>query len=148
MSLFDYRGYTPATWILIFCNTTTPRWHDRLFKPGFRHVYAVKFVGDCVVTYNPQLSHTDIDIEVAEPETMAPAGSTVVEVTAWRREGVLRVPFYMGPITCVESCKALLGIRGFWPKTPWQLYKQLARGHHNGIFQVYRGVTIGTRPGL
>ena len=142
MSLFDYAGYSPTTWILIFCEPGKFRWWDYFFKAGFRHVYAVKFVGQYCLTFNPHLAFTDIEFDFAEPELMVPPGATVLEVTAWRRIGRVRSAFYIGPPTCVESVKALLGIRSFMTWTPWQLYSRLVKGQHNGLFQQYRGVQL------
>ncbi len=142
MSLFDHSGYKPTTWILIFFDPYKHRWWNRLFEPGFHHVYAVQFVGAQCIRYDPHLAFTEIEL-IDPAEIRLPWDATLMEVIAWRKLGQVRTPFYIGPPTCVESVKALLGIRSFMTWTPWQLYKLLAKGRHNGRFQQFQGVRLG-----
>ena len=123
----------PTRWYVVFCATGQRRWWDRLFRTpsDFSHVYALRWDGWNWILFNPGAAFTQLEIlphptenalqAIIEPE------ATVLEVQAFRRDGLLRGRWWAGPMTCVEQIKALLGLPVGRIWTPWQLYRYLMR---------------------
>ncbi len=133
-----------------------PHWWDWFLKPGFTHVYVLIWDYGLWLYVDPALHHTRVVI--LEQLDDRPPGfwlvdeeATVLEVQPEvGRPGDLRAPWVLGPLTCVESVKAVLGIRRFWLFTPWQLFKHLRRranGQGQGTEEDPRGTGAGSRAG-
>lgn len=134
-----YRLSSPTRWYLVFCEVERRRWWDRVFRtrPGFSHVYALRWDGWNWILYNPHVAYTDVAIIAAPSENalhlLVEPDATVVEVEAYRAKRRIRGRWWVGPMTCVEQVKALLGLPVGRIWTPWQLYRYLvedcAHGH-------------------
>jgi hypothetical protein len=113
----------PVEWWLLYSDTDRAHWWNRWLRPQFQHVSAIKRDGRVWIAIHPYGEFTDVEIlrTDAHPWQIAPR-AIVQRVTAMRRERSVRAPWFLGPITCVEHVKALLGIRAFWVRTPWQLF--------------------------
>ena len=106
-----------------------PWWLHGL-HPGFQHCFAFRDAGNGTTLIVNQVG-TRMQCEVA-PLGMA---DMVLDLTACGGRCVLLVirtpapagPYLRGPMTCVETVKALLGIRAWWILTPRQLYRRLRR---------------------
>lgn len=112
-----------ADWWLAF--RATKMWYGRFLEPGFGHVSALTYVSDRWVYYDPGSDYHQIEVidaPEARPYDLLP-GCKLVRVVAQRRREVHRYPWFLGPVTCVESIKALLGIDHPWLWTPHQLYR-------------------------
>lgn len=121
---------TARLWLVLFCEPRDPAWWARIFRPGFRHVYAVSWYADQErwVEFNPSRYGTVIRIWNNEqfPGVLAQMleETTVVLRVASRRDRMHTAPFAY----CVAAMKALLGVRS-WALTPHGLYRDLiARG--------------------
>jgi len=68
----------------------------------------------------------ELDHDPRPPWVKCP-DSAIQKVTASRRLFSIRSKFEMGPFTCVDTAKAVLGIRAFWVRTPWQLYRYIQK---------------------
>jgi len=101
----------------------------KVLKRGFRHCFIVLESAGYWVIYDP-LSHRT-DLSVIE-------GNDVFGLVHLYRAQGLRVapwvvrrppkrPAPMGPYTCVEAAKRILGIHSRWIITPWNLYNFLKK---------------------
>jgi len=127
-SLLDTIGRHPAEWWLVYGETDVEWWWNRWLKPGFRHVHAMRRDGRVWVEVRPHAEFANVDIRRtdATPWDLYP-GHRIQHVIVMRTPGRLRAPFFMGPLTCVELIKTLLGIRSFWLRTPFQLFNYCKR---------------------
>lgn len=128
-SLLDTLGKWPAEWWLIYDDTDArEHWWCRWLKPGFRHVLALRRDGRVWVAVKPTTGFVDIEVlrTDATPWQLFPS-ATVQRVVALREANTIRSRLFVGPLTCVEVCKALLGIRAWWLRTPWQLHRFCGR---------------------
>ena len=133
-----------------------PHWWDRWLQPGFTHVFVLIWDYGLWLYVDPALHHTRVvileQLDDRPPEFwLVDDDVTVLEV---RPEvgstNTMRAPWVVGPLTCVESVKAVLGIRRFWLLTPWQLFKHLRGkrdGQGQGTEEDPRGAVAGTRAG-
>lgn len=123
---------------MVFCDGRRRHWWDRVFRTptGFSHVYALRWDGWNWIRVNPHIAYTDVAILPVAVENalhvLVEPGSTVLEVEAFRNEDQVRGRWWVGPMTCVEQIKALLGLPVGWIYTPWQLYRYLME-HADGI---------------
>lgn len=136
LDLLDVADRAGVTWYLVFIEAEAPYWWTRFFKPGFRHVYALRHDGQHWIMLQPRLDFIDIEV-LPLPSYLTIQEITdspnVIKVTAWRRPGRMRHPWIAGPVTCVEVIKGILGIRAFFLWTPWQLFKYCRSGElHRG----------------
>jgi len=122
-------------WYVVFHRRYWTRWFFRGLKKGFQHVELARpirigpEIGD-VVWLHMLPAFEMLDAELAfdsRPPWVRCPESTVQKVTAMRPKGKVRSWFHIGPITCVEAVKWALGIRSFWLRTPWQLYRYIQR---------------------
>lgn len=126
-----WRRSSPTRWYVIFCEVEDRRWWDRLLgtPAGFSHVYALRWDGFNWLVFNPSVQYTDVAISACTAENalheLLPPGATVLEVEAFRSRDRIRGRWWVGPMTCVEQVKALLGLPVGWIFTPWQLYRYL-----------------------
>jgi hypothetical protein len=119
----------------VFSGRENDYWWNRWLKPGFEHVAAWR-----EYRYGPRpydvmwlkvdafaaLTLAEIVFE-PEPPWVKDQSMTVVHTRVARYAHKVRETFTIGPFTCVEHVKALLGIRRFWLRTPWQLYKHIRK---------------------
>lgn len=115
-------------------------WWLRLLQPGYRHCgvlieaprYDVVSGHEIWVAVNPRIGGTEIDVWIADDidELVAQIEDPRFNVT---RTIVTRAaapapgrPYAWFACTCVEQVKRVLGIRGWWIWTPWQLYRRIA----------------------
>jgi hypothetical protein len=132
----QYLASSPTRWYVVFCEVTERSWWDALFRTpvGFSHVYALRWDGWNWLLLNPHAAFTDIMVVAARDEgqlaELVEPGATVIEVQAFRPTDQVRGRWWVGPMTCVEQVKALLGIAPGWIFTPWQLYRYLTRPAH------------------
>ena len=120
-------GYPVEVW-LVFRNVRDARaraW--RMLRPGFQHVEAWRLdrgawarLDPCFEVSVPEV-HLDPPWSVVD-KNLAP---TFLRVRRVVRKRKLRVPFHIGPITCVDGAKAVLGMWAPLTLTPYQLYKRL-----------------------
>jgi hypothetical protein len=135
ISLLDTPNYKTRTWYLVYHHREPYRWWTNFLEPGFRHVeltrplYYGPGVND-VGWLNVLPTFEMLDIELSgnpTPPWVRCPDSTVQKVTGARLLTTLHTPIDLGPVTCVSIAKAMLGIRAFWVKTPYQLYKFLKK---------------------
>jgi hypothetical protein len=107
--------------------------------PGFHHVELMRPLPhgpnpeDVVWLHvNPMLAlvGVDIDFDRTPPQERWP-GIAIQKVTAVRPRHTVRSWFDIGPPSCVEVVKMALGIRAFFVRTPWQLFKYIQK--RNGV---------------
>lgn len=122
-SLLDTIDRHPVDWWLVYQNSESPRPWMRVLKRGFEHVIALRRDGRVWVLVSPGFSFVDVQLirDDMTPWQMFPQ-ATVQHVVAMRTER-LAFEFHIGPLTCVDVAKSLLGIRSWWVRTPWQLFK-------------------------
>jgi hypothetical protein len=131
----EWRESDPTRWYLVFCDAERLCWWDILFRTraGFSHVYALRWDGFNWLLFNPDAAFTEVAIMPGRSEnalqSLARPGATIVEVEAFRKAGRIRGRWWIGPMTCVEQLKALLGLPAGRVWTPWQLYRYLMEGH-------------------
>ena len=117
---------SPTRWYVVFCEADERTWWDRLFRTpvGFSHVYALRWDGWNWLAFNPGAAFTDVAIGPGTSEnalkSLVEPDATVIEVEAFRQVDKLRGGWWVGPMTCVEQIKALLGLPGGWVFTPWR----------------------------
>lgn len=118
----------PAAAMVFFDDVKKPRGLVRWLKPDFRHCFVATSdpAGGWNVLEACQhqtfVSYFETDNLVALFTRHAPARSYVeTRVHA----APPRAPLVLRPHTCVETVKAVLGIRAWWVLTPWQLYRHL-----------------------
>ncbi len=114
--------------LVVFCDGEKPAW-VRLLRPGFRHVFVALRDGPWWVTVDPLCQRMEVQVQPVAPDMDLAAwfrahGLTVVEA-AIDRTGTRPAP--VGPFTCVEAVKRVLGLRAPLVLTPWQLYRRLLR---------------------
>lgn len=135
LSLLDLAGKRAVTWYVMYLEREEPRWWNSKLKNGFQHVQLCR-----PVSYGPLVSDTfwlvvDPGMEFVvtdavfspEPPWMRAPHTIVQRVVAICTEKSVRNWFFFGPVTCVEITKAYLGISSLLIRTPWQLYKYIAK---------------------
>lgn len=126
VSLLDTANRFPVEWWLVYSDTDRPHWWNRWLAPRYRHVSAYRRDGRVWLAYLPNAEFVDVHI-LRTDEQPWPQSAIVQRVVALRREGAVRSRLFLGPITCVEHMKALLGIRAWFLRTPLQLYRYCRR---------------------
>lgn len=140
VSLLDTEGMKVREWYVTFHDRPpSQHWFFKYLKPGFRHVELARpiYYGDSIsdvgwLLLMPTVEMLEVDIcaDPRPPWIRCPQ-STVQKVTAMRPYWSARSWFDVGPTTCVEAAKWALGIRSFWVRTPWQLFKYIRK--RNGV---------------
>ena len=115
----------PRAWV-VFCDNSELAWL-RLLKPGFRHCFIVLNDGDHWIAIDPLAPLLEVTVPPVPagfdlPAWFAGQGHRVVPAPV--RRG-LRRPAPVGPFTCVETCKRVLGLHARFVLTPWQLFRHL-----------------------
>lgn len=106
-------------------------WLCRWLRPGYRHVECWKYVPPGAwLRFDTCIEAIGVEVYAHPPWViLADRKPTAVRVQRSVARGFFRVPFFAGPITCVELAKAFLGLGTlFFVRTPWQLYKHLNEG--------------------
>ncbi len=98
-------------------------------EPGFQHVECWKFVAPGAwLRFDTSIELTMPEVYAHPPwQLQARLNPTCIRIQRLVPKGEWRERFYMGPMTCVESAKAFLGVSGFFIRTPWQLFKHLRK---------------------
>ncbi len=134
-SLLDTGGLDVGTYWVVYLNRQNKRWWNRYLAPGFQHVQLWKQeqygpdAADAVwIRIDPGLEYVDTQIvwDGRAPWDVEPH-ARIQRVTLYRRSGVVREYFSVGPMSCVELVKAHLGISSWLVRTPLQLWKYLKR---------------------
>lgn len=134
-TLLDTIGNWPTEWWLVYRDIDHDHWIARAFhrflKPGFQHVQALRRDGRVWVSVYPHMEFVDVHLirSDATPWQLYPC-CTIQHVVTMRDSGRMYSTWHVGPWTCVEVVKSLLGIRRFWLRTPRQLYQHLGGKHH------------------
>jgi hypothetical protein len=141
---------------LVVFGDNTGLWWLRFLRPGFRHCFVVVETSSDWVVIDP-LSHC-LEVSVV-PLSSVPdfrlacvkAGLRVVDVEI---ERPLRKAMPIGPFSCVECAKRVIGLKNRFVMTPWQLYEQIAKNKNiylytprsSGIYPVlWRGAVCRYR---
>jgi hypothetical protein len=139
VSLLDTPGLRTVEWFVVYHRREHYRWWGKYLNPDFRHVELVRpfqygpGISDVAwlqLLPNSDILDVDLCIDPRPPWVVCPS-STVQKVTVAFRPLRMRSWFDIGPFTCVEATKAALGIRAFFVRTPYQLYKYILR--RNGV---------------
>lgn len=134
VDLTDSFGVKIREWYVVF-HAREGHWIFKWLKPGFQHIELTRpeYFGpgptDCVwlnVLPTFELLEADISTDPRPPWLKCPT-STVQKVTTLQPFKKLRSRWDMGPPTCVEVAKMVLGIRAFWVRTPWQLHEYISK---------------------
>lgn len=128
-TLLDTIGRHPVDWYLVYSDMDDrTNLMARMLKRGFQHVLALRRDGRVWVAIHPHFSFVDVQIIRADltPWEMYPR-STIQHVTAMRTNAWSSGAWHIGPLTCVDLVKSLLGIRDWRIWTPWQLYRYCGR---------------------
>ena len=84
-----WRQSSPTRWYIVFCEAARRRWWDKLFRtrPGFSHVYALRWDGFNWILVNPHVAFTDVAIVPLASENelrlLVEPDATVIEVEAF-----------------------------------------------------------------
>lgn len=112
------------TFFALFGRTCRPHWWTRWLHPDFQHCAVVKWDGIEYLLLEPSSELLDVRVVMEQIELTF----EVVRIVRCRRFHVkpgLRVPHILSPFTCVEVCKAFLGVCSPLIVTPFQLYTHL-----------------------
>lgn len=119
------RPFAPAAWVVFSDAPGMPllRWLPR----GFRHCFVLLNDGRHWIAVDPLAACTEVEVLPLPAEADVPGwyrerGHAVVRA-AVRREA--RRPAPLGPFTCVEAVKRVLGLRAPLVVTPGQLHRRL-----------------------
>ena len=96
----------------------------RLLKPGFQHVEVWQRDRGAWARCNACFENTVLQVYLDPPWAYF-ENATYLQVRRLVRRRKLRDWFTLGPHTCVDGVKAVLGVRWFWVRTPYQLYQRL-----------------------
>lgn len=99
-------------------------WYLRWLPEGFRHVAVVlEFEDYTFLAVNHSWGHTEVGLTQVGYNELLRTGYAVVRCKKPTNSRIIRAPNF----TCVQMCKALLGIDKWWVQTPYQLYKEVRR---------------------
>ncbi len=101
----------------------------KILKPGFRHCFVLLNDGQSWLTLDPLSNNIELAVhhhlppDFDLPRWLESQGLRIVETVIAKQPGP--APFML--FTCVEAVKRVLGLRGRFIFTPWQLYRRLVR---------------------
>lgn len=140
LSLIDLANCKTAEWWVVYFDRDPPEiFPQRWLKRGFRHIELCQRVSLgtrpdeavwLLLMPTSEMLQVALQVDPRPPWHRYP-GLAVQKVTTVRPYYWLRSRFELGPQSCVEVAKAALGIRSFWVRTPYQLYKYIRK--RNGI---------------
>ena len=116
---------------VVFRKSSLDHWIYNWLDPYFQHCYTVEESegGHFWIIVDSKLPHLDVSIVAKElyptVRDIEPDGVILL------RKAIIRPDanrYTLSLSTCVETTKAVLGIRSFWCWTPYQLYKRLSHG--------------------
>lgn len=128
LTLLDVGGKHVVDVWLVFRNVAAPhRPFWRWLKAGFHHVEVWRHDRGAWVRFDPCLEVGVLEVHLEPPwertpRALAPTFLRVRHVVQTRK---LRAPFHVGPLTCVDGAKTILGMWAPFTITPYQLYKRL-----------------------
>lgn len=106
-------------------------WLWSVLKPGFQHVECWQYVPPGAwLRFDTCLEFVSVEVYAHPPWEFfdVSLNPTVMRVQRTAPHGVIRQPFYVGPVTCVTLSAAMLGVRlPFMCRTPYQFYRYLQR---------------------
>ena len=120
-SLLDTIDRYPVQWWLVYCDTDVDYWWNRYLRRGFQHVYGLQQTKRGWIAYRPFKSFTTIEHVETDLWPHEFCDGTVQRVSVLRSDRPPR--WHIGPYTCVDQFKHLLGIRAPLVRTPYQLYR-------------------------
>lgn len=122
-NLLDTIGRHPREWWLVYTLSERAHWWNRFLHPRFQHVSALRREGALWVLVEPCGELLDIKLIADEltPWQLFPQ-AIIQRVVGMPHKHSLRSRFFLGPVTCVEHVKALLGISAWCVRTPRQLH--------------------------
>lgn len=135
LSLLDTAGCKVREWYVVYHHREAHYWFTKFLKPGFRHVELARPLQygpgvDDVAWHHVLPMFEMLDVELStdpRPPWVKCPQATVQKVTVIAPLISVRSWFDAGPPTCVEILKMALGIRAFFVRTPWQLYRYIAK---------------------
>lgn len=135
VSLLDMQGRSATRWYAVYMNRENPRWWNFFLKKGFQHIelwrpvqYGPESRDLFWMVIDPGLEYLEAEIHFdPTPPWRRSNEYTVQHVMGLCRVKKVRDWFHLGPVTCVEMAKMCIGVRSFWVRTPWQLYKYIDR---------------------
>lgn len=101
----------------------------RWLKPGFNHVEVWRLDRGAWARVDTCLELLNAEVHLLPPweSGIFPETARFLHYVRLVSRGKVREPFMVGPITCVELVKAVLGIRAIFVRTPYALYKHLRK---------------------
>lgn len=129
ISLLDTPGHHLVdVWL---CFYDIPEWRRKswlwsLLEPGFSHVEAWRLDRGAWARVDTCLELMSAEVRLQPPWEVLP-GAKFLHVVRLVPLGKVREPFLFGPVTCVELCKAMVGLRAVTVRTPFALYNHLRK---------------------
>lgn len=121
-------------WYAVFTKSTLKHWLSRWLSPDFAHVKMVKEEEGLWLIVNSMNSFTHYSVELVQDYPhirMLCPNAVILPVTTVINP--LNYQWHLGIHSCVDVAKGILGVRGFFIWTPYQLYKYLiSRECENG----------------
>ena len=119
----EYKATESYVWYVVFTPGTQSFWWQRLLSPGFRHCYVVRGDGrGCIM-----VSHHGYRLDIRYIDTpayefaLAQAVMGGYPVLEYCHE-VEAVRSYRTIMTCVSAVINVIGLRGVFALSPYQLY--------------------------
>lgn len=134
------KPYTQSVWVVFSGETDIP-WL-KIFKPGFRHCFALLNDGERWMSVDPISPYLDIQIyhHIAAnfdlPNWLESRGHRVI-FTKMNKDHKKPAPCMV--VTCVEMIKRILGIHKRFIFTPWQLYQFLKKQNNQQQTEELKG---------
>ena len=112
--------------IVVFHDKGAGFWPRLFGRPGFRHCFVALNDGRAWTVIDPGSRGTHVAADSPASYDLAGyyrgQGFTVLETIV--SQGVAHYPVWF--FTCVEAVKRVIGLRGWWLWTPYQLYCRLS----------------------
>lgn len=116
-------------WYICFKDAETKHWIQRLLQKGFEHCYAFKTSpgGQFYIVLDSSFSHLGVDLLAVNEENFNTLTNNSKFVKIIVTYDVTRTRGGICHFNCVEVVKALIGVKGFFIFTPYQLYKRVIK---------------------
>ena len=116
---------------IVFQKSAYKHWIFKLLHPEFQHCYAIKSSrgGHYWTVVNQRRSGLEFETEPKDlyPTVRDYAGKDAKIVTIKVEHSERTKILHISMLSCVDICKAALGVRAFFIWTPYQLYKRLTK---------------------